>query len=231
MKKQLFKKGMMILSISALIFVSCSKEDEPISHYQSGYQTVQSDLKSTGWDHNYFWQNYWVGGYSSISFPNANQYPGNFAVSYSNVSDVVAGKGWNPGSTRTIGYNIGALSGNYNFVGIYGWTTNPLIEYYVVEKGSVSGTYVNTMSSDGHNYNFHKHLQYNQPSIIGTQTFWQYIDNWGGTSTGSNHSVSMSNHINNWRSRGGQGFGNHNLQILAIEAWGGASGYMNATVW
>ncbi len=64
--------------------------------------------------------------------------------SYNNVTDVVGGKGWNPGSARTIGYNVGALSGSYNFVGIYGWTTSPLIEYYVAEKGSMTGgTYVN----------------------------------------------------------------------------------------
>jgi hypothetical protein len=40
---------------------------------------------ATGNDHGYFWQNYVSGGSSSISFSGAGTYPGNFAVSYSNV--------------------------------------------------------------------------------------------------------------------------------------------------
>jgi endo-1,4-beta-xylanase len=189
-------------------------------------------LASTGNDHGFFWQCYVSGGSASISFPQASKYPGNFAVTWSNVGDVVAGKGWNPGSSHSIGYNIGSLNGSYNNFSIYGWTTNPLIEYYVCEKGSVaSGSVINSISSDGHTYNFYKHQQVNQPSIQGTATFWQYLDNWGGTSTGSNHTVTTANHINNWRSRGGQGFGSYNLQILAVEAYGGKSGNCNATVW
>jgi endo-1,4-beta-xylanase len=90
---------------------------------------------------------------------------------------------------------------------------------------------VNTVSSDGHNYSFYKFQRVNEPSIIGTATFWQYKDNWGGSSTGSNHSVTMANHINNWKSHGGQGFGSYNYQILALEAYGGKSGYINATAW
>ena len=186
---------------------------------------------STGTDHGFWWQCYVSGGSASISFPSANQYPGNFAVTWNNVGDVVAGKGWNPGSAHSIGYNIGFISGAYNNFSVYGWTTSPLIEYYICEKGNVGGTYVNTISSDGHNYNFYKHQQINQPSIQGTATFWQYQDNWGGAATGVNNTVTTANHINNWRNRGGQGFGNYNFQILAIEAYGGKSGSCNATVW
>ena len=187
---------------------------------------------STGTDHGYWWQLYFVGGSASISFPSAGTYAGNFAVTWNNVSDVVAGKGWNPGSSHSIGYNIGSLNGSYNNFSVYGWTTSPLIEYYVCEKGSVaSGSVINSISSDGHTYNFYKHQQVNQPSIQGTATFWQYLDNWGGTSLGANHTVTTANHINNWRSHGGQGFGAYNLQILAVEAYGGKSGSCNATVW
>lgn len=185
----------------------------------------------TGTDHGFFWSLFVVGGSANISFPNAGQYPGNFAINYSNVGDVVGGKGWKPGSARSIGYNVGSLTGSFNFVGIYGWTTNPLIEYYVCEKGSVaSGPIINSISSDGHTYNFYTHQQVNQPSIIGTATFWQYLDQWGGTTLGQNHTVTMANHINNWRSRGGHGFGTYDYQILALEAYSGKSGSINATV-
>jgi len=192
--------------------------------------TQQSNAAySSGNNGGKWWSLYREGGSGSISFPNGG---GNFAISYSSVNDIVGGKGWQTGSGRTIGYNVGAQSGSYNFVGVYGWTTGPLIEYYVAERGSVSGgSSIGTVSSDGHTYNCYKQQRVNAPSIIGTATFWQYKNNWGGAGTGQNRSVNMNNHINKWKNSGGQGFGSHNYQILAMEAWGGKSGYINATVW
>ena len=186
---------------------------------------------STGTDHGFFWQNFVSGGSSSISFPGAGTNPGNFAVTYSNVGDVVAGKGWNPGTTRVVGYNVGFISGSFNNFSVYGWTTNPLIEYYVCEFGSVAtGSAIGTLSSDGHTYTVYKHQQVNQPSIQGTATFWQYVSNWGGSSKGANHAVTLVNHFNFWKSHIGS-MGAFNLQILAIEAFGTKSGSCNATVW
>lgn len=219
-----------VLGFSAallLLLSSCSTENvAPVA--SSGVSQ-----KSTGTDHGYFWQCYVSSGSGSISFPQAGTYAGNFAVNWSNVGDIVAGKGWNPGSSnRTINYNCGALSGSYNFFGVYGWTTNPLIEYYVCELGSVTyaATYIGSLNSDGHSYGVYKHQQVNQPSIQGTATFWQYLSQWGGSSTGSNRAVTMSNHWNYWSSHIG-GMGSPNLQILAVEAYGNRSGYCNATVW
>ena len=231
--------GKVTLGTALLLFVTgssiltgCKKNSAPSSKpagtRQTGYVLDNTQPTGTGTSNGFFWSLYDEGGTYSITQGSA----GNFAISYSNVTDVVGGKGWNPGSARTIGYNVGALSGSYNFVGIYGWTTSPLIEYYVAELGNVSGgTQVNTVSSDGHTYSFYKFQRVNEPSIIGTATFWQYKDNWGGSSTKANHSVTMANHINNWRSHGGQGFGSYNYQILALEAYGGKSGYINATAW
>jgi endo-1,4-beta-xylanase len=209
------KKGLLLVSALAFLF--------SVQQLNAGYQS--------GTDHGYFYSLYWSSGSASISFPGAGTYAGNFAISYSGVGDVVGGKGWNPGSGHSIGYNVGALSGSWNFVGIYGWTTGPLIEYYVTEMGSSGGTYVGSFSSDGHTYTVYKHQQVNQPSIQGTATFWQYISGWGGSGTGANHSVNMQNHVNYWQAHCGQGFGSYNYQILALEAWGGASGYINATCW
>ena len=225
------KCGAAILLLAASLF-SCKKESSSKKNVEgvreSGFVRDDEVPASTGTSNGFFWSLYREGGSASITQGAA----GNFAISYSNVNDVVGGKGWNPGSARTIGYNVGALSGSYNFVGIYGWTTNPLIEFYVAEKGNVSGgTFVNTVSSDGHSYNFYKFQRQNAPSIIGTATFWQYKDNWGGAPTAQNRSVTMANHINNWRNRGGQGFGSYNYMILALEAYSNKSGYINATVW
>ena len=224
--------AIIVFAAGLTTLTGCKKEStsqpEVAGERQSGFIQDNISTESQGTNNGFFWSLYREGGSASITHGSA----GNFAISYSNVNDVVGGKGWNPGSARTIGYNVGALSGSYNFVGIYGWTTNPLIEFYVAEKGNVTGgTFVNNVSSDGHSYSFYKFQRVSKPSIIGTATFWQYKDTWGGAPTAQNRSVNMANHINNWRSRGGQGFGSYNYMILALEAYGNKSGYINATVW
>ena len=184
----------------------------------------------TGSDHGYFWSLYYNGGSASISFPGAGTYAGNYAISWSGCSEMIGGKGWGTGSYQTIGYNVGAASG-YNDISIYGWTTGPLVEYYIVELGNnASGSYVGSVSSDGHSYSVYHHQQVNQPSIQGTATFWQNIDVWGGSSTGANHSVTTGNHFNYWNSHG-MNLGSFNYMILLTEEWNGGSGNSNATVW
>jgi len=191
-------------------------------------QTVYNN--GTGTNNGYYYSLYSTGGSATMTFPSASQYPGNFQVSWSGVNDVVGGKGWSTGSSRTVNYNVGYANG-YNNVSVYGWTTNPLVEYYVCEFGSVvSGTYKGSVSSDGHTYSIYEHQQVNQPSIQGTATFNQYLDNWGGSSTGASHQVTMGNHYAAWKSHG-MNLGNFNELIFMAEAWGGKSGGMNATVW
>jgi endo-1,4-beta-xylanase len=191
---------------------------------------AQVHNNGTGTDHGYFYSLYSSGGSATMTFPGAGQYPGNYAITWSNVNDVVGGKGWQTGSAQNIGYNVGSANG-YNNISIYGWTTSPLVEYYICEFGSVvAGSNKGSVSSDGHNYTTYEHLQQNQPSIQGTQTFEQYLDQWGGSSTGSNHTVTTSNHFNHWKNIG-MPMGAFNYQILGTEAYSGRSGSVNATVW
>ena len=236
-RKATFGAAIIAFFASSTILTGCKKETasepEAAGERLSGF--VQNDTKGTaqvsdqGTNNGFFWSLYREGGSASITQGAA----GNFAITYNNVTDVVGGKGWNPGTNgRIVNYNIGALSGSNNFIGVYGWTTSPLIEYYVAERGGITGpTSFGTMSSDGHNYNCSKNQRVNKPSIVGTATFWQYFDNWGGAPLSTNGKVTMANHINNWKSRGGQGFGTHNYMIFALEAFSGKSGYINATTW
>lgn len=191
-------------------------------------QTVNGN--GTGTNSGYYYSLYSNGGSATMTFPGAGQYPGNYAISWSGVNDMVGGKGWNPGGENSVGYNVGAANG-YNNISVYGWTTNPLVEYYICEFGSVAnGTFKGSVSSDGHSYNTYEHQQVNQPSIQGTATFEQYLDNWGGSSIGSNHTVTTGNHYTHWRNLG-MPLGNFNYMILGTESYGGRSGYVNATVW
>ncbi|MGO9775900.1 MAG: glycoside hydrolase family 11 protein [Terracidiphilus sp.] len=194
-------------------------------------QTVYNN--GTGTNCGYYYSLYSSGGSATMTFNSSCPYGGgNYSISWSHVNDVVGGKGWSTGSAQTIGYNVGYASG-YNNISIYGWLTNPLVEYYICELGSLytgNATYKGSVSSDGHSYSTYEHQQVNQPSIQGTATFEQYLDNWGGAGTGSNHTVTTSNHFNHWRSLG-MTVGNFNYQILGTEAYSGASGSVNATVW
>ena len=193
-------------------------------------QTVNGN--GTGTNNGYYYSLYSSGGSATMTFPEAGQYPGNYAITWSHVNDVVGGKGWSTGSAMSVGYNVGSASG-YNTISIYGWTTSPLVEYYITELGSLytgNATYKGSVSSDGHTYNTYEHQQVNQPSIIGTATFEQYLDAWGGSSTGSNHTVTTGNHFTHWKNIG-MPMGNFNYMILGTEAYNGASGQVNATVW
>jgi len=193
-------------------------------------QTVYNN--GTGNNNGYYYSLYTSSGSATMTFPEAGTYPGNYAITWSDVGDVVGGKGWQTGSAQTIGYNVGS-AGGYNTISIYGWLTNPLVEYYITELGSLytgDATYKGSVSSDGHTYNTYEHEQVNQPSIEGTATFEQYLDAWGGSSTGSNHTVTTSNHFTHWANLG-MPVGNYNYQILGTEAYNGASGEVNATVW
>lgn len=187
-------------------------------------QTVNGN--GTGSNGGYYYTLYSSGGSASMTMGSG----GNYQLNWSGVNDVVGGKGFSNGNSGTRGYNVGYANG-YNCISIYGWSTSPLAEYYVVEFGSnQAGSYKGSVSSDGHTYSTYEHQQVNQPSIQGTKTFNQYLDNWGGSSTGSNHTVTMSNHFNHWSSLG-MSTGGLNYEVLAMEAWGGRSGSGNATIW
>src|SRR5690348_6175130 len=166
----------------------------------------------------------WSAGQGSacITLNSSNSY----SSSWSGIGDFVAGVGWNPGSTQSVTYS-GSLNANggTNLVSLYGWSTNPLVEYYVIDNyvGSpnYAGQNMGTMTSDGGTYTIIKHQQVNQPSIQGTTTFWQYLAI--RTSPRSSGTITFSNFVNAWASHG-MNLGSMNYQIMATEAWGGGSG-------
>lgn len=164
---------------------------------------------------------------------------GNYSTTYNlGGGNLVAGKGWATGSTsRRIGYNAGVFNpGSNSYLALYGWSTNPLVEYYVVDNwGGFTppgggAQLLGTVNTDGGTYNIYRTQRVNAPSIIGTATFYQY---WSRRTskrpTGSNQTITFANHVNAWRSRG-MNLGTMNYQILATEGFG-SSGSSNVTVW
>jgi endo-1,4-beta-xylanase len=158
--------------------------------------------------------------------------PSSYSTTWSGVGDFVAGVGWNPGGSRTVSFS-GSLSasGGTTLVSLYGWSTGPLVEYYVMEdyNGSppTAGTFMGQVSSDGGTYNIYEHQQVNQPSIQGTATFEQYLAI--RTSPTSSGTITTQNFFNAWASHG-MHLGTLNYQILATESFGGGSGKTSVSV-
>lgn len=120
---------------------------------------------------------------------------------------------------RSITYS-GTINATGNaYVGVYGWTINPLVEYYIIElfdgynpgSGMVE---IGTVTSDGSTYNVYRTQEINQPSIEGTATFNEYWSIRQSRRTGG--TVTTSNHFNAWAALG-LSLGTFNYQIFEVE--------------
>ena len=124
----------------------------------------------------------------------------------------------NPGSERVVTYSGTWNAANVNsYISLYGWTRNPLIEYYIVES---YGSY------NPSTYDILQTTRTNQPSIDGTATFQQF---WSvRTSKRVGGTITVKNHFDAW-AKYGQKLGTHNYQILATEGYQ-SSGSASITV-
>jgi len=166
-----------------------------------------------------------------------------FKASWNNSGDFLARVGlkWNSNQTYTQLGTVGAdynytktgTAGGYSFIGIYGWSTGTLVEYYIVDDwfggGSPptgGGSMKGTLSIDGGTYNIYTHQQVNQPSITGSNaTFWQFFSV-RQTPRQCGH-ISISEHYKKWASLS-MTLGNMEEAKLLLEA-GGGSGSINYT--
>ena len=138
------------------------------------------------------------------------------------VEDFLARVGLNFDQTKTPA-QLGTLSADFAhtktggtdglvYVGIYGWTVDPLREYYILDDwgstmpaGTASdGTprdHVGTITVDGGIYEVWKKTRVNKPSIIGdSSTFDQYFSI-RQTARQCGH-ISISHHFSEWNKLG-----------------------------
>ncbi|RYP93207.1 hypothetical protein DL770_000682 [Monosporascus sp. CRB-9-2] len=165
-----------------------------------------------------FWS-YWSEG--GGNFVCNNGPGGSYTARWSGNGGFVCGKGWNPGTGRTIRYSGEYKPTGPGYMTIYGWTRNPLIEYYVIEAhGDLSPnepwTSKGTFTFEEGTYEMFQSTRVNKPSIEGTRTFQQY---WSvRTEQRTNGSVTMQRHFDEW-AKVGMRLGRHDYQILATEGY------------
>nr|ADB54799.1 xylanase [Paenibacillus curdlanolyticus] len=139
---------------------------------------------------------------------------GTFSATWSNINNALFRKGKKFNETQTH-QQIGNISVNYSanyspngnsYLCIYGWSVDPLVEYYIVDSwGSwrpPGASSKGTITVDGGTYDIYETTRVNQPSIKGTATFQQY---WSvRTSKRTSGTISVTDHFNAWASRGMQ---------------------------
>jgi oligosaccharide reducing-end xylanase len=191
-------------------------------------QTITQN--KTGYHNGYyysFWNDKTNGKVSMTLKPN-----GRYKVSWTNIGNFTAGKGWSTGKKdRVICYSGNFNGGSNGYLAMYGWTKDSLIEYYVVENYGEwtppGASSLGSFESDGGIYNIYKTQRVKQPSIVGTATFYQY---WSvRTTKRSAGTITFANHVKEWEKRGMVLGNTWDYQIMETEGYK-SSGHSDITV-
>jgi endo-1,4-beta-xylanase len=106
---------------------------------------------------------------------------------------------------------------------IYGWTLDPLVEYFIMEDPvgyqQQEGTQEGTLTSDGSTYAIWKHQLTGEHHIEGVQVAYQFVSIRRSPRTSG--TVTVANHFNAWAAAG-MNLGTLNYQILAVESRNGS---------
>lgn len=97
---------------------------------------------------------------------------GQYSAHWNGVFNWFGGKGWATGHRRTFNYCATFQPGGVSFLSLYGYTTSPIAEYYVVENwGSwrPTGTAMGTVVSEGSTYDI-----YRQTLGVGITPYYRY---------------------------------------------------------
>lgn len=191
----------------------------------------------TGMDQGFFYTFWKSSGDACMTLGPKGQYTSRYRLAPR--ENLVVGKGWRTGSeARVVGYRAARFdAGTNSYLTLYGWSVDPLIEYYVVDGWGSGFTppgpqaqLLGTVESDGGTYRLYRTERVQQPSIRGTATFHQY---WSVRTEprpiGKDARITFANHVAAW-ARHGMTFGTMDYQVMATEGFG-STGASDVTVW
>jgi hypothetical protein len=204
----------------------------PGNHTTTGTQYCQApssglsgNVGNTGYSYN-LWSDEKGSGCMTIFNVGAT-----FKASWTNVGDWIARVGLSFDKTKTpdqIGTfssdfaytTTGITTGGFGNVGIYGWSVNPLHEYYIAENWlgkRPNFTKVETFTIDGEGtYDVMTNMQTNQPNITGTNA--SFVQFWSVRQTPRECGhISISKHFAEW-ARVGMQLGNLEETRILVEA-------------
>ena len=120
----------------------------------------------------------------------------------------------------SVEYGVDYRPDGNSYMCVYGWTRDPLIEYYIVDSwGSwrpPGAESKGTIEVDGGTYDIYETTRVNQPSIDGNTTFKQY---WSvRTSKRTSGTISVTEHFKAWENLG-MTLGNLYEASLTIEGY------------
>jgi len=128
-----------------------------------------------------------------------------FSIDWSGVNDLLGRKGIRPGSGNlVVNYDANYQPSGNSYLCIYGWTRNPLVEYYIVDSWGTwrppgGQGHVGTVTSDGGTYDIYK-ISKTGPSIDGNGAFTQY---WSvRTAKKTSGIITIANHFAAWKTNG-----------------------------
>ena len=199
---------------------------------QGGIQGCQAeDQGSVGGQSWFLW--YTGGSGCMTTYDNLS---GAFSAQWNNPTDFLARIGYWFDETQTFEQvgEIGAdmqftrqgSAGGFSFIGIYGWTVNPLVEYYIVEDSFGNGPAQpfatqqrGSFTLDGAQYNVYSGARQNQPSIVGGNSNFTQVVSVRQNPRQCGH-VSISDHFRQWE-RMGTDLGLMKETKILVEAGGG----------
>lgn len=137
---------------------------------------------------------------------------GTFTCEWRNINNALFRRGMKFDCTQTY-REIGNIAVDYNvdyhpygnsYLCVYGWTREPLVEYYIVESWGTwrppGAESMGTITVDGGVYDVYRTVRENQPSIDGTATFEQY---WSvRKDKRTEGTVNVATHFAAWESMG-----------------------------
>ena len=182
----------------------------------------------------YHYEIWYQGGNNSMTYYDN----GTYKASWSNTGDFLARVGFKYDEKQTY-EQVGPIdayfnwkkqgsAGGYNYIGIYGWTVDPLVEYYIVDDwfskpgANLLGQRKGEFTVDGDTYEIWQNTRVNKPSIKGDQTFPQYFS--VRKSSRSCGHIDITAHFKKWESMGMKMGKMYEAKVL-VEAGGGTGSF------